>query len=262
MSHPKRCWACGRASLLRVASLRGSRTGIRAPLYICTSCRSAYQRPGYREDDGALREDLGWHLAKLTTHADQARELIQQMLELRPHARTLLDVGCGVGTTVAAAQGLGLSAIGVEPNPYAQQHAVEVLQLDVLPGCYRAEEFPTPFDLVILDNVLEHIEEPRAMLEDVLARVAPEGLLYVAVPANRGGLARLAFSLLWQRSRFSIFRDNDVHINHFTAAGIARMAADCGAVIRKQLGPGRFLIGLASAGGTNANAQPDERWGV
>jgi SAM-dependent methyltransferase len=126
---------------------------------------------------------------------------------------------------------------------------VEVLRLNVLPGYYRAEAFPTPFDLVVLDNVLEHIEEPRAMLEDVMARVAPEGLLYLAVPANRGGLARLAFSLLWQRSRFSIFLDNQVHINHFTTAGIVRMATDCGAVIRKQLGPGRYLLGLPNAGG-------------
>ena len=172
------------------------------------------------------------------------------MLEVRPHARTLLDIGCGVGATVAEAQRRGLCAVGVETNPYAQKHAVEVLRVDVLPGYYRAEAFPTPFDLVVLDNVLEHIEEPRAMLEEVLARVAPEGLLYLAVPGNRGGLARLAFSLLWPQSRFSIFRDNDVHINHFTTAGIARMATDCGAVIRKQLGPGRFLLG------TNANAQP------
>src|SRR5688572_1078406 len=134
MPHPTRCWACRRASLVRVASLRGSRTGVRAPLYICTSCRSAYQRPGYREDDQALREDLGWHLGKSTSHADHARKLIQHMLELRPHARTLLDIGCGVGTTVAEAQGLGLSAVGVEPNPYAQKHAVEVLRLNVLPG--------------------------------------------------------------------------------------------------------------------------------
>ena len=38
MSHPTRCWACARPSLLRIASLRGSRTGVRTPLYLCKGC--------------------------------------------------------------------------------------------------------------------------------------------------------------------------------------------------------------------------------
>src|SRR5262249_26042982 len=56
------------------------------------------------------------------------------------------------------------------------------------------------FDVVTLWHVLEHLIHPRAMLEAARTRLAPEGLLVVAVPNLDNLPMRLAYRVARGRS--------------------------------------------------------------
>jgi SAM-dependent methyltransferase len=114
---------------------------------------------------------------------------------LRSRARGLslpgapvLDVGCGDAGVLIALAEAGAVAHGVEPfepsvlrgRVRAEEHGVAV---DLREGV--GEELPFPdgeFDLVILDNVLEHVQDRERTLDEIARVLRPGGILYLVTP--------------------------------------------------------------------------------
>jgi len=107
-----------------------------------------------------------------------------------PKGLSLLDYGCGRGVTVKIASDLGLDAHGIEPDARAREQAVrrglrvhesfEALDSASSPSGERAT-----FDRIVLSHVLEHVPEPRELLERLRSRLRPAGLLLLSVPITR-----------------------------------------------------------------------------
>jgi len=105
-----------------------------------------------------------------------------------PAGQTLLDVGCGPGTFLAAAAGLGYQVLGIDWNPAAleQARALYRLQPDQL-FCGTLEAWTAacsdrPVDVVTAFEVLEHLEDPAAFLRTVHGVLAPRGFVALSVP--------------------------------------------------------------------------------
>jgi SAM-dependent methyltransferase len=98
----------------------------------------------------------------------------------------LLDVGCGTGSFLAAAQKLGWKVTGLDFNEAGVQAARARLGVaDV--HAWTLEEFSQQrpgeqFDAVTAFEVLEHVEEPRAFLERCYELTSPGGHFAVSVP--------------------------------------------------------------------------------
>lgn len=93
-----------------------------------------------------------------------------------------LDIGCGIGDLLVHRP----NTVGLDVNPRtvewckSQELDVQLMEVDHLPfGCQT-------FDSVILDNVLEHIEEPRLILTEVHRVLANDGILVIGVPGTLG----------------------------------------------------------------------------
>jgi SAM-dependent methyltransferase len=104
------------------------------------------------------------------------------------HECTVLDAGCGYGYTAAALAAVCKHVIAVEPSPALHQKAESVIvqsgrkNIELRFGGIDDVTERRAFDLVILDNVLEHIpDQPRA-LATVAAAMKPGGALYLLVP--------------------------------------------------------------------------------
>lgn len=97
-------------------------------------------------------------------------------------AGRVLDVGCGIGDMLRFRPG----TIGVDVNPLAvdwcRRHGLpaSVMPRDRLP--FEDESF----DGVLLDNVLEHLFEPRPLLDEVRRVMVVGGALVAGVPGRRG----------------------------------------------------------------------------
>ncbi|MHC4878580.1 MAG: class I SAM-dependent methyltransferase [Planctomycetota bacterium] len=101
---------------------------------------------------------------------------------------TVLDVGCGFGATSLALAEQCRSVVGIDPWARLVDDAragaeekglsnVEFEQADI-----ATWESPNRFDLVVLDNVLEHLPEQRRSLCNVVTSLKPGGVCYILVP--------------------------------------------------------------------------------
>ncbi|MGH2500530.1 MAG: class I SAM-dependent methyltransferase, partial [Candidatus Limnocylindria bacterium] len=101
-------------------------------------------------------------------------------------AGRLLDVGCGNGAFVAAAQRAGFEASGIDFSEKAIQAGRRRFGLERLYATsieeFRAKERARPFDVVTAFEVLEHMDDVDRFLEEVLSLLAPGGYLVVSVP--------------------------------------------------------------------------------
>src|SRR5262245_25829304 len=106
-----------------------------------------------------------------------ADELYQQAFRSEVAAlqpQSLCDVGCGAGGLIAHARSLGISGVGIEPDP-ARVAEAKAAGIDVRQGTAEALPFAdASFDLVTFENSLHHVADiPHALREAVrVARCA------------------------------------------------------------------------------------------
>lgn len=110
---------------------------------------------------------------------------------LAPHGRTLeglrvLDVGCGTGLLCEPFAGRGARVTGVDAAEKniaaARLHAAaEGLRIDYRVGeTMHALDDDERFDLVLLLEVVEHVDDVAALVEAAARHVVPGGLLVVS----------------------------------------------------------------------------------
>jgi 2-polyprenyl-3-methyl-5-hydroxy-6-metoxy-1,4-benzoquinol methylase len=135
----------------------------------------------------------------------------------------LLDVGCGVGLKLRPYLDAGFEVVGLDTN--AEEIGVakrtfpsaRFLQ-STLEDCVLPDEF---FDLVRIDNVLEHVTRPGVMLGEVRRVLKPHGRLLIYVPRSDSLACRL---LGRYHSNFWV----PFHIHVFTADALRRLLTRCG----------------------------------
>lgn len=93
-----------------------------------------------------------------------------------------LDVGCGIGDMLAFRP----DTIGVDVNPHNVAYC-NARGLDAV--LMSPDQLPlddNSVDSVLLDNVLEHIADPVALLAEILRVVRQSGVVLIGVPGVRG----------------------------------------------------------------------------
>jgi 2-polyprenyl-3-methyl-5-hydroxy-6-metoxy-1,4-benzoquinol methylase len=142
----------------------------------------------------------------------QMRWLLESALRHHPRARTALDVGAGTGLLVGEARARGLDAVGVEPSrslvEVGRSHGNEILE-GVLP---HPELEGRRFDLVFLVDVIEHVADPVALLEQCAMRMAPSGMLVTVTP-DVGSVAARLLGRRWWHYRLA-------HIGYFDSRSL------------------------------------------
>lgn len=147
---------------------------------------------------------------------------------LEPGAR-LLDVGCGVGTFLSVARRRGFEVTGVDiaapPVRVARDQG-----FDARVGSLADQCFPeASFDVVSLWDVIEHVEDPVALLREIRRVLKPGGTLLLETP-DEGTPLRLAARVAWHaaRSRLVARCYYPAHRVYFTRTGLARALARAG----------------------------------
>jgi len=150
----------------------------------------------YREmrDDDYLAEEDGRRAT--------ANRLLDLVGAHRPRGR-LLDVGCGHGLLLDEARTRGYETLGLELSRQNAQHARETLGLDVREVPLEAfsegtnGDSPGAFDVVILADVIEHLDDPVAAIDQCAALLRPSGVLCVVTPDPASVTAKLAGKRWW-----------------------------------------------------------------
>jgi SAM-dependent methyltransferase len=141
--------------------------------------------------------------------------------KLRP-GELIVDVGAGfaeLGRIVHAAS--KHRYIGFEPSRSVSWQAAQRGIL-VRQELFTSDSLDQPADAVVLDNVLEHVSDPVALLQTCVGALRPGGLLVVIVP-NCHDVRQIAPS--WRRINHWIPPE---HINYFTSQSLTKIMRDVG----------------------------------
>ena len=107
-------------------------------------------------------------------------ELIEEVI---PVSGRLLDVGCGYGFFLEEMASRGWRAEGIEISAAGLSHAREKLGLEVSDKPMPRPDWPDGcFDVITLFYVIEHLKEPRTVLEEACRLLRPGGLLLLRWP--------------------------------------------------------------------------------
>lgn len=121
------------------------------------------------------------------THLDHLLRHVPDLEE-----RRILDIGAGRGGFVVDAVSKGFTAVGVEYNPdyirqaleYASSNSVDVT---ITQGAGESLPFQDDsFGFVNLSEVLEHVERPHAVLNEIYRVLSLNGMAYISIPSRYG----------------------------------------------------------------------------
>ena len=142
-------------------------------LWRCPVCRSIHSIDAV--DFANIYADYPLNKRRLDVFArGTLRHLLQRLRrEGLRHTDAILDYGCGNGIFIRYLKGRGYRDVSGY-DPYVPEYAR-------LPaGNVRR------FDCVVANDVIEHVADPRAMVEQCAALIAPGGLLYIGTADAAG----------------------------------------------------------------------------
>lgn len=95
---------------------------------------------------------------------------------------TVLDVGSGLCVFLYRMKVSGWEGTALDPDERAVRHAREVVGVGAVQGDFLTVEGLGRYDVVTFNKVLEHVENPAAMLSRSSELLRPGGFVYVEVP--------------------------------------------------------------------------------
>jgi SAM-dependent methyltransferase len=205
------CRVCAGDLSLRVAGSNGTapvaesfapslhETGRHGDLLACVECGTVQQpllpagdelHELYRDmrDDAYLSEEAGRRATAMH---------LLDLIAARVGRGRLLDVGCGHGLLLDEARSRGYETVGLELSRSAARHAREALGLDVREAPVEDFADDEGFDVVVLADVLEHLDDPVGAVQRCARLLRNGGVLCVVTPDPSSVTARLAGRRWW-----------------------------------------------------------------
>jgi SAM-dependent methyltransferase len=161
--------------------------------------------------------------------------ILRTLTELRPNTskESLLDVGAAHGWFVELAVKQFSKVIGIEPDKrmvvHAQSNGIS-LRTGYFPDCLDESEL---FDVIIFNDVFEHIPDPGNTLASAFQHLNKGGILVLNLPVASGFFYRISkllvrvgfpmpFERMWQKDMPS------PHLYYFTKYGLSKLSERIG----------------------------------
>lgn len=106
----------------------------------------------------------------------------EQLWNKEETAGTILDVGSGLGVFPYAMKRAGWDCTAIDPDQTAIDHINENVGARTILGDFMTTGLVDRFDTISFNKVLEHVEDPIAMLARAKRNLATRGFVYVELP--------------------------------------------------------------------------------
>jgi SAM-dependent methyltransferase len=174
----------------------------------CASCDVTYLNP--RPDTSELAkiyppEYNPFHFHKIRNPIVRwGRRLTQKrklsaIRKLLAEDATVLDVGCGSGDLLKLMAEFGSKRWRLFGNDLNQESLKTVAQLGIgtIPGRFEEVNVGMQFDLIVLNQTIEHLEEPAKVIRKAADVLRPSGVLFIETPCIMGADAKLFRRRYW-----------------------------------------------------------------
>ena len=228
------CRICGQPAP-RQLSARGDRSGESITVYSCGACNAHFTAP---PDFDCEIQDEGL-IAYYEAHRDYIlwphNRIFDSLERVFGLARgRFLDVGSGAGYSLEVAAKRGWDAQGIEPDCTLARYSQDRMDGNLIHGYFTPEMStivlagkPPGCDYLLVDNVLEHVDDPVGSMEQGLGLLAERSNpLVAATPVDwlrgmlgRNPLARASSCL----AQINLFYDPEQYANYFARRAMRRL---------------------------------------
>lgn len=195
-------------------------------LYFQQSLSATFQHEYSPEDLDLIQRDN-----------DLALSVIESIRRDSVTKGTLLDVGCGEGFFLSRAQARGFEVFGLDYSSYGiERHNARMLpclrQGDIFVSLTDLAREGKRFSVVNLSGILEHVVDPRLLLDRVRDVLDDDGAIRALVPNDDSNVLRLA-ERLGKAGKFWV--EPPQHLNYFNTVTLVTFLERRGFGVQKVL---------------------------
>jgi len=191
-------------NVLKKAGVPFTNTDIRSDVFECARCGHKYLNPMLKGNVleryyGEINSEFYDPIASdpRNYHIDETRAFAGFIASRVPGGKAL-EIGCGLGHLLDELRVKGFDCAGVDASPFATKFAREQLGLRVMTGFLDPETFgKEKFDVVILNDVIEHLAGPNEMFAVITGYLKPGGRVIVCTGNSNSFYARLCGRKWW-----------------------------------------------------------------
>ena len=195
----------------------------------CMSCGLVYAIPPVYEGEKAGWENIlkdyetmvdPEYVAEEKGRRRQAHIILRFLSQFKSGGR-MLDIGCGPGFFLAEAKAQGWRVQGVDLSAWAKQNAHERFGIDVFQGDLAQANFQDKsFDVIVMNDVIEHLEDPKKALREVRRILKNDGVIYISTPDIESVLSRALRAKWWGINKY--------HLYYFSRKTLEKMFSEAG----------------------------------
>lgn len=127
------------------------------------------------------------------------KKKVKAISRLVPPDGSIIDVGCGSGHLLSLLKRYGSPEWKLYGNDFSEVSLANLERLGIQGVAGRFEDLDTAlqFDLIILNQTIEHLDSPSSVIEKANHLLKPGGALFIETPSTEGLDARLFRSRYW-----------------------------------------------------------------
>jgi 2-polyprenyl-3-methyl-5-hydroxy-6-metoxy-1,4-benzoquinol methylase len=147
---------------------------------------------------------------------------LQHLLSWQLPPARVLEVGCGHGGFLALLAWAGYDAIGTEMSPWVVDFARRNFGVDVFAGPVETQPFaPSSFDVIVLNDVIEHLSDPVATMRHCAHLLRPDGFFVIQTPEYKEHLSYADLQATSDLFLRHMDRNNEEHLYLFSRRSAA-----------------------------------------
>jgi 2-polyprenyl-3-methyl-5-hydroxy-6-metoxy-1,4-benzoquinol methylase len=175
----------------------------------------------------SLKIELLYEFIKL--HISKNLEILPPGSITKIQRKKFLDVGCGEGYVLKFFRDHAWEIVGVDFSTHAirtNNPELEsfIIQGDVYELCSSMEGKGYKFDVIFLGNVLEHVLEPVALIDQLKNLLEKDGLLVITVPNDFSDIQSFLLDNGKVDSEYWITYPD--HLNYFNLDNLSKLLLD------------------------------------
>jgi len=155
-------------------------------------------------------------------HAKRLRQVQKYASNGGSEKKTILDIGCNIGTFLGLAKAAGYLTLGVEPDTKAVQEGTGS-GLDIRCGYLHDLKFAdSSLDIVTLFEVIEHLDKPIGLLAECHRILKRTGFMFITTGNTS------SWTVGWRGQHWDYFDLKLGHISFFNPLSMRMLARKAG----------------------------------
>lgn len=191
-----------------------------------------YSKKYYQDNKGSYEVDYSQEELKyFNNKIEEKYWIINKLIGASETNKKILDIGCGEGFTLKYFKDKQWNITGIDYSDFGCKKfnpdcAASLLIGDIYDQMLPLIDSAAKYDVVWLDNVLEHVLDPLHLLKECKKLLTQNGILVIEVPNDFSVLQKHLINKKYIDSEFWIVIPD--HISYFSKEGLTAIASDAG----------------------------------